>query len=391
MKIRIYKQNKTIKETVFFISYTIYLTVNFLGWSKFNIPSFLSPLTNIIISLLLIMAILSGTKMTLKHLTMAVILVILCLVISMISSNTTGLIVMILFIICAKDIEYQKFINRYFVVGTIMLCLILFLYFIGFLDSLQWVRIEVSGEKIYRYSMGFKYTTFGPLLFMCSIFAYLSIKENEINLIETIVILVVNYFLYYWTNTRAVYYLILCTVVIYWIKRLFPFALNNKFIYIVCVAITPIMAIVSLELPLMDVYNNNWINEIDALLSYRIRLGREAISRYGLSSLFGNNIVWTGAAQGDLVDSSYLRILLEYGWMLLILICFGFVVIQIKNCRSKNYGMAVIISLYMIHSFTDPQLLSIAANPFLLLLGSVFNNNNVSTKEISSIMVHKHE
>ena len=115
----------------------------------------------------------------------------------------------------------------------------------------------------------------------------------------------------------------------------------------------PIMASLCIIAPLM--YNKVFY-KYDDFFSDRIRLSKYALDRYGLSSLFGNNITWTGAKDGSLVDSSYLRILLQYGWIFFIALLLGFMIIQSRNFKTKNLNLSIVILFIMIHSVTDPQL-----------------------------------
>lgn len=374
--IRYYEGNKTIREAILLFSYSLYLIVYILG-SCVSFPSFVFPMVNLGISVLLLIGILIQ-KITIRNIILCCALGLACLVISVFSGNLTTLIIILLFIVCANDMDYHLYVQRYFLITSVLMLSIVILYFFGITNQSQWER---TGQGI-RYSLGFRYTTFGPMYFMCIVFSYLSIKRKEINFVETIVILTLNYLLYYFTNTRGVYFLVILVVLFFWIKKYIPSIFKSKFYYIISVWSIPIMAALCIIAPLM--YNKIFY-QYDEFFSDRIRYGKYAIDRYGLSSLFGNNITWTSTKDGNLVDSSYLRILLQYGWIFFILIILGFMFVQHRNFKMKNYALSIVVFFIMIHSVTDPQLLDIQGNPFIFLLGYIYASNKT---KISQFKLH---
>ena len=66
------------------------------------------------------------------------------------------------------------------------------------------------------------------------------------------------------------------------------------------------------------------------------------------------------------VDCAYLNILINYGVIVLLILCIGFMFIG-KGVKEKN--TCIVIIFLAIHSITDPQLIELMYNPFLLLLG----------------------
>ena len=172
--VKYYEGKKTIKETILLFSYSVYLIVYILG-SCISFPSYVFPVVNIGVSLLLLIGILFE-KITIKNLVLFCFLGTACLIISVFSGNLTTIIILLLFIICAKDTYHRIYIQHYFIITSTLLLLIITLYFLGMFNQAQWE----GADRGIRYSLGFKYTTFGPMYFMCAVFSYLAIKSLQI-------------------------------------------------------------------------------------------------------------------------------------------------------------------------------------------------------------------
>ena len=72
------------------------------------------------------------------------------------------------------------------------------------------------------------------------------------------------------------------------------------------------------------------------------------------------------------VDSSYVNIALTYGMVALIFIVLCFAILNYKAFKKGNYKLCIIFAFLALHSFTDPQLLELKYNPFLIILLAAF-------------------
>ena len=130
---------------------------------------------------------------------------------------------------------------------------------------------------------------------------------------------------------------------------------------------------ITMPLPITKLINN--------LLTDRIRLTANAIRNYGVH-LFGNNIEWIGfggstdtdslLASYNFVDSSYLRVLLDNGIIFLVLVLFAYSFFLYKLLIKKQYSILIVLISVLLLSFTEPWLIDVMYNPFVLLGGIVF-------------------
>ena len=118
-----------------------------------------------------------------------------------------------------------------------------------------------------------------------------------------------------------------------------------------------------------------WLERINKFSSNRLQYTNLAIHKYKFH-FFANVIVWIGLtsvyagsytmSDYNYVDSSYLQILLDYGFLFFSLFLYGFYRLAKYHVKIENGLMCYIILCIAVHSFNSPQLLMIAYNIFLL-------------------------
>ena len=101
--------------------------------------------------------------------------------------------------------------------------------------------------------------------------------------------------------------------------------------------------------------------------------GRAGIDEYGLK-LFGNKIEWIGydadwesGMKYNYVDSSYLQIALEYGIIVLAVILLLYALLIFTSIKNKKYYLCWLALIILVFCVTEPRLVKLAYNPFLLL------------------------
>ena len=116
-----------------------------------------------------------------------------------------------------------------------------------------------------------------------------------------------------------------------------------------------------------------WIR-LDAALSERLKNSSRGIQEYGYK-LFGQQIQEAGwgrsvAERTDyfFLDDSYIRIALEYGLIIFIVILCLYVFLSRKALKEGRVIMVIAIFMVAVHCFMEQHLLEVAYNPFFLLL-----------------------
>ena len=152
----------------------------------------------------------------------------------------------------------------------------------------------------------------------------------------------------------------------------------QKCLKIVCHTL-PVVLFLGIHLLVIMYANNNFIaNKVNRILSDRIKLTYQAYRKNDVN-LFGNDIKWQGwgafgyQEQDDgeefiynFVDSSYARLVLDYGIVFSCIIIWAYREILIKNYENKNYWLIFAILFILGWSFIEQYIVNIGKNVFIL-------------------------
>lgn len=273
--------------------------------------------------------------------------------------------------------SYEKICSTYVVAAACGIVLVLILWRTGILGSDFNTR---TGGAMIRYYFGFTYTTILPNLFFFLVLGWYFVKKHRIGWISTAVVLGINYVLYRYTDTKAVYLELILLLAMLWAARLIDEKKRwiSRVIRFFTVWTMPVLTILifflacgySEQKPLFVLLNNR--------LSDRLRLSHMAIEQYGFH-LWGTETHWATGRFGIerftdyfYVDSSYLNIFLTYGFVMLLFLVIGFMLIGRQMADARQYSACAVLIILALHSFTDPQLFEIRYNPMLPMLGAAY-------------------
>ncbi|MCD8020655.1 MAG: hypothetical protein LUF92_14075 [Clostridiales bacterium] len=119
----------------------------------------------------------------------------------------------------------------------------------------------------------------------------------------------------------------------------------------------------------------------------RLNYGHQGIENYGIH-LFGQQIEWIGNGglgfvkqelEGayNYVDCSYMKILLDYGLLVLLFAVIGYTLAVYQACRKNNIYLCLALSMVAVYSLIEPRLLEFGFNPFVLCLCSYMRVLNI--------------
>ena len=237
------------------------------------------------------------------------------------------------------------------------------------------VNIDRKGRV--REFLGFQWATTAPILFLFIVFGGIYLNRGRLSLIGAVLINVVNVFLFILTDSRMAFLVTFVTTLHFLcfghLMKKGSFARALKWIFI---ALPWLFAVFSIYLHKIYTEDSAFLVKLNAKLSNRLYLGNRGIKEYGIH-LFGNKIKWVGYSIGEtdevkaggynFVDCSYLQILLEYGvlFLLLILVIYSFIIY--KAYKSNKYYAVWILAIILMFGMTEPRLLNLLYNPFILL------------------------
>ena len=369
-----------ISKILFYIPYIMWLCVFILHQSYYkdliNIDVIFQSI-RILTYISLLLKLLFDNEYYIKSIFIFIFIILICFI----CRNTENYFLFdtILFIYSARNINIKSLIKVTLIVQVSLMVLIIMSSLLGVIPN----DLIYSNSRKVRHGLGFRYTTFSSNFYFNIVLMFLYSKQGkEINNISRLIILGINYFIYVLTDTKSVFILVCIGVIIEYIINFSDKPIKNsiynklafKYSFLIC-------AIISIFITIN--YNSSSViySKIDNILSNRLRLGYNAYQEYGISIL-GRKIIWStspgvddlwGRSLYNYVDSAYVQILLNYGIILLLFICCGYIIIGKYAIANNQKNICLVLLLLALHSITDPQLIDLRYNTFLFMF-SMFCN-----------------
>lgn len=353
------------------IGYAVYIIVEILS-STILVPdvmAFLQPVSKLIAVSLVAVSFGIRRNYSLLSIILCVLLAVVSALAVIKTSAYVGIFLLLIFCVGSVNVSSDKILRVFYIICFSIVFSVVLLALLGVIyDDTRGVMSAVRK----RHYLGFLYTTFPPNYFFHAVLAYFSFRERKITLLNTSLVLLVNYFLYELTDTRAVYYEVILLLAVLWIIRFNPRILKPKGIRYLALVYFGLLVFLSFYLPINYSPHNAVMRELDDLLTSRLYLGNLAISRYGIP-LFGRKVTWVTGRLGiertkDLffVDSSYLQLALTRGVFILAFFVIAFALYLVTLHKQRKYNCFIAVALLLLHSFSDPQLPQLNYNPFIM-------------------------
>lgn len=291
-------------------------------------------------------------------------------------SRNNDLMTLMIIMLGLSNCKFKRILKIYLFSQLLGLILVVLLSAVGVFSN------QLFDTSRYRFGLGFGWTTTSSMLFFFILCSYLSIKENSISLSNLSFLFLSSVFIYMLTGSRYVFiielFLFLMTLFSKYLSLLYNKILSLKIIQYLIVATPWILASLIMGMCYLFTIQNAILMKINDLLSNRLVLGSRALRQYGIS-IFGQNIIWNGHGTDiinhniyNFVDSSYLRVLLDNGIIFLVLVLFAYSFFLYKLLIKKQYSILIVLISVLLLSFTEPWLIDVMYNPFVLLGGIVF-------------------
>lgn len=245
----------------------------------------------------------------------------------------------IYFLLIMGDIEIKKLVKVSFYTQLILLFATIIFYKLGVITS-----VDIYREGVIRHSLGFSHPNLLGVITMCLTSGFLYIYNSRINLIGYLLIIIINLFAYNLTLSRSA---IFCSLLIILVSMLFKYSkiLDNKSLRFILIISIPIIFFINIYLP-FSFNNSNFYFLLDKVFTGRLLQGHYYVHEYGMT-IFGqpiadvsniiNSSLWI---EKWVLDSSYLRILLQEGLLIFIAV-FSLVLIKIYNLLKGGYSYEV--------------------------------------------------
>lgn len=289
-----------------------------------------------------------------------------------------------------KGSNKKRVLKIYFYSLAFLFILTLILNKCGIIPSVFAYReLEFS-----RDSLGFIYPLETQSVYLIIGFGLLYFTKIKYKYLLVLILNVFNYFIYLKTDSRFSFFLLILISLFYVCIRFFKLKENlwrkkailkvlAVLLIVVCFIIFPLLCYFYSE-------NNEILNFINSISSKRLYFAQQGFNSYGLS-LFGKDIDWIGFGNKtyddltvihdsyNFVDCSYVKDLLDYGFLYYVLMIFLYSYTLLQCIKSEDLNGLLLISLILILSLSEARLLQVAINPALIM---VFKNININNRSI---------
>lgn len=355
-KINLKKSN--ITNFIFYLTYSL-ICFNYISSSVLFMKNYHNLLAFFSMLFLLLTFILQSNKYK-KNSLLFILIAILLGFFSYIFSGDNAFLIMVLLIISAKRINFDKVVKFDLIIKIIFVLFVLLLYKYGGTEYI--FRYRDDGTK--RLAMGFGHpNVFGAYLFyICMCICNLKYKNMKIK--DYIILLICLYVSHFICNSRSSEISILLLIIFSFFSNCFEKIIFKrkilKYLPFVCF-------IISILLSQLYLYNNCIALFLDNLLNKRIYYSAIVSKNVGLS-LFGynlSNIVTYG------LDNAYLNIFYQYGIFAAILLFYC--IFRVIIYAQKKYDFKLLMSMFviLIYAIMEKFSFHIEYNVFLLTISNL--------------------
>lgn len=310
-------------------------------------------------------------------------------------SKNQNSITTVLVIISMKNYDMDKIFKISFYAFAIFFTATVLLSLVGIIPDWTYGR----GTTI-RHSLGFIYPTDCHGFYLATVLLYFASFKEKNKATIIVVLELINIILFIYTNGRLSFILITTILV-------FMLLLKTKTLKRIINAIFKLKVshIISLVLPFLFLFlflftvnayksRNEFGKSINSLLSNRVKYTYEAFQEHEIK-LFGENIKWYGWGgygydeektkdskfRYNYVDSSYPRILLDYGVVFSIVILISYSIMLIRYKKNSNLIMYFVFVFVLIWAFVEPSLYNLQRNVFVLAFSVILDRFYIFKKE----------
>lgn len=309
------------------------------------------------------------------------------------NSGANLILVMIAFILAAKNVSFDDIVKTYFNVNFWLLVVVIACSLLGVINNLSFVA---QGRGT-RYALGVIYPTdfAARILYLMLADAYLNFRN--LNTTRYLVYVLIALACKQVTDARLNFYCMLLLIIVSAIAQvaeqnyqLQQHDWTNSIVYTYW-TFTPILSAIAIFGTYFYDPTNNIYSKIDGMLSGRLTFGSMALQRYSVNLFgtkikehgYGNNmkLFHQGINSYFFIDSSYMRLLIIFGLVALVVFIGISMFISIKNTLYGYYALPTILLIVAFSSVVEQHFMELTYNPFLLAFISTILLNRENIRE----------
>lgn len=370
----------SLKNMLFYIPYVAYLLYSLLNTSFY--AKYINSYGKILFAfcvLLLILKEFLGARFTSRDGVLALVLIVITGYFYMYFGLTQTLLP--IFIYSARNMEVNKILRISYVISVFMLVFIILSSYLGIIQN--YIYYSALRERQY---LGFRYALY-PSSILCNIiFLKVYLEKENISWLSLICLLVANYLLFQYTDSRLTFILGVALIVFSTImkksQKFREILLNRTFIWSFLV-----LALLSIYATLNYDYLSDWQSDLNEALGGRLSLGNSTLKFYGyglfgkMLSLSGNGLDENGmlnTSTYDYVDNLYVLLLLRAGIIFLFIFLVAMTIIMKKIYIQKDSYLYIIFILLAFHGIIDDLIMLPQYNSFWFVVAALFMGRRIS-------------
>ena len=370
----------SLKNMLFYIPYVAYLLYSLLNTSFY--AKYINSYGKILFAfcvLLLILKEFLGARFTSRDGVLALVLIVITGYFYMYFGLTQTLLP--IFIYSARNMEVNKILRISYIISLVMLVFIILSSYLGIIQN--YIYYSALRERQY---LGFRYALY-PSSILCNIiFLKVYLEKENISWLSLICLLVANYVLFQYTDSRLTFILGVALIVFSTImkksQKFREILLNRTFIWsFLMLALLSIYATINYD------YLSDWQSDLNEALGGRLSLGNSTLKFYGYGlfgktlSLSGNGLDENGmlnTSTYDYVDNLYVLLLLRAGIIFLFIFLVAMTIIMKKIYIQKDSYLYIIFILLAFHGIIDDLIMLPQYNSFWFVVAALFMGRRIS-------------
>ena len=275
-------------------------------------------------------------------------------------------------ILAAYNIPFSHITKLCVKTLTIVFSIVLLSLMLGLVKDRLYYRDVDLFSGGYAHDIGFKYYSYSYLgmgIVQCCIYMW----RKHLNIYKIAFLMLFSYMFFILSSTRLQLYACAAFIGTILILPYIPkFILNNKILAGVAIVAYPVICFVMYFLSkyaILYLFYDGY-DELNKVMSGRLRLNEEAFLRYDVT-LWGNDLDLETTIRSSkyyfYIDSGYLHTLLGDGLVFTVIILLLYSILTYKLFRAKAYYLYIWVMIYAILNISNGFLVSLLANPILLL------------------------
>lgn len=289
------------------------------------------------------------------------------------------LLIIVPFVVGAKNVNFKDIITWYMYLNVILLLTMAIFSLLGIIPNL----IYRAAPRPPRYSLGLIYTSSLATHYFYLVLAYCYLRFSKLNWIDYLLITIGDVIFMIITNTKLDFIATLIVIPVMFVaQRAFKGHKLSEILASFWWMAVPITSSIIIFASYFYDDSNHIMKAVDDLTSGRLGLGHRALTNYDIHIL-GQTIVehtyggsnglklanqLDGVSHYFFIDSSYIRMFLLWGLLVFILIIVYMTYIAIRSIFRRTFVLAAIILIASLNFMFEPDIIKIIYDPFLLAL-----------------------